>query len=58
MDKLSLVVFVLLFAAAIVSAQGFLCAWVLRYFGLHIPFYVCGVGLALLETTLGAAVRK
>jgi len=48
--------FVLLFfalAAAISAGLGWLAAWVLSYFGVHVPWYVCSVGIFILSAIFG-----
>lgn len=38
---------------AISAGLGWLAAWVLSYFGVHVPWYVCSVALFIIGTLFG-----
>jgi len=47
----------LAFAAAISAGLGFGASWVLSYFGVAVPWYVCSVALFILGSIFGSGAR-
>lgn len=49
-----MVIFFLALSIGISCAMGWAASWVLGYFGIHVPWYVCSVAMFL----LGAILRR